>query len=148
MLRFEEEEVAAPDWPTLLDDAVNGRLALEIHFQPIVDLRRGVVCGYEALSRFPAALGLPPDRWFAAAETYGVGTQLEARAVATILSHRPALADNCFLSLNLSPAAACSPQVGQMLVDAGRPARPGGGDHRALPGRGLRHARGGAGPVT
>ncbi|HEX5909830.1 MAG TPA: EAL domain-containing protein [Thermoleophilaceae bacterium] len=119
MLRTEPDDVTAPDWPSLLDDAISGRLPLDIHFQPIVDLRRGVVCGYEALSRFPAALGLPPDRWFAAADRLGVGTRLEARAVATILSHRAALAPNCFLSLNLSPDAACSPTLQQLLRDEG-----------------------------
>ena len=117
MLRIEPDDVTAPDWPSLLDDAISGRLPLDIHFQPIVDVRRGVVCGYEALSRFPATLGLSPDRWFAAADALGVGAQLEARAVATILSHRPVLADNCFLSLNLSPDAACSPTVQQLLLD-------------------------------
>ena len=119
MLQSEPDEVTGPDWPSLLDDAISGRLPLDIHFQPIVDVRRGVVCGYEALSRFPATLGLPPDRWFAAADQLGVGAQLEARAVARILSYRPALADNCFLSLNLSPAAACSPTIQELLIDEG-----------------------------
>ena len=119
MLQIEPDDLTAPDWPSLLDEAISGRLPLDIHFQPIVDVRRGTVCGYEALSRFPATLGLPPDRWFAAADRLGVGAQLEARAVATILSYRPALADNCFLSLNLSPAAACSPTIQKLLTDEG-----------------------------
>ena len=119
MLQIEPDDLTAPDWPSLLDEAISGRLPLDIHFQPIVDVRRAVVCGYEALSRFPASLDLPPDRWFAAADRLGVGAPLEARAVATILSHRPLLADNCFLSLNLSPAAACSPTIQKLLTDEG-----------------------------
>ena len=119
VIRFEQHGGTAPDWPALLEDAVSGELGLDIHFQPIVDVRRGMVCGYEALSRFPAALGIPPDRWFAAAERHGVGPQLEARALAAILDQRGLLADNCFLSLNLSPEAACAAPVQDLLLDQG-----------------------------
>ena len=119
MLQIEPDDVTAPDWPSLLDDAISGRLPLDIHFQPIVDVRRGSSAATRRCrgsrrrwASRPTAGSPPPTR-------LGVGTQLEARAVATILSYRPALADNCFLSLNLSPAAACSPTIQQLLVDEG-----------------------------
>ena len=65
-------------------DAVAGALAqpdaLRVHFQPIVDLARGVVAGYEALSRFAGPPQLTPDVWFRAAHDHGLGAELEARA--------------------------------------------------------------------
>jgi len=72
-------------------------------FQPIVDLRRGVVAGYEALSRFPGPPAAPPDVWFAQAEALGVGAALEARVVRAALAARDRLPDDCFLTVNVSP---------------------------------------------
>ncbi|MBA2636973.1 MAG: EAL domain-containing protein [Solirubrobacterales bacterium] len=39
--------------------------------QPIVDLCRGTVVGYEALARFTGPPAAPPDRWFAEARRQG-----------------------------------------------------------------------------
>ena len=83
-------------------------------FQPIVDLRRGVVAGYEALSRFPATpstgtaapdhrVPAPPDRWFALADRLGVGAELEALVVRQALSAAATLPADCFLTVNVSP---------------------------------------------
>ncbi|MCA1713006.1 MAG: EAL domain-containing protein [Actinobacteria bacterium] len=83
-----------------------------IVFQPIVDLRRGVVAGYEALARFPAILApAPPDVWFAAAGARGWGAALEARVVRQVLSRRDTLPPNCFLSLNVSPHLLAEPEM-------------------------------------
>ena len=120
MFRIEEDRAAtAPDWARLLQDVLAGDLPLEIHFQPVVDLARGTVTGFEALSRFPSAIGQGPDRWFAAAAAHGVGGELEQRAVAAILAHRPALAENCFLSVNVSPTAVCTDGIQQLLLEEG-----------------------------
>ena len=55
-------------------------------FQPLVDLRTGVVVGYEALSRFKDPERRPPNAWFAQAARCGLGTQLEARALEVALA--------------------------------------------------------------
>ncbi len=85
-------------------------------FQPIVDLGRGVVCGYEALARFPPELG-PPDVWIAAARAAGVGDRLEALLVGKALDVRPSLPANCFLSLNVSLAALASSALEEVLYE-------------------------------
>ena len=64
-------------------------------FQPIVDLARGVIAGYEALARFSDPDGAPsrwtPDIWFAAADTHGLGARLEAVVVERCLHLRQTL---------------------------------------------------------
>jgi len=74
-------------------------------FQPIVDLRRGAVAGYEALARFGVEPLAPPDRWFAAARTHGTGDDLEAAVLAVCLEARHRLPANRFLAVNADPRA-------------------------------------------
>jgi EAL domain-containing protein (putative c-di-GMP-specific phosphodiesterase class I) len=87
-------------------------------FQPIVDLRRGVIAGYEALSRFDGPAGIGPDRWFAMADELGLGAQLEARVAAAALAARRELPANCFLSFNVSPHLLTEPELADVLLAA------------------------------
>ncbi|MBX6372041.1 MAG: EAL domain-containing protein [Acidothermus sp.] len=80
-------------------------------FQPIIDLGRAVVAGYEALARFDASITATPDVWFAAAAQAGVGPELERRVVRRALQARHALPVNCFLTINVSPRALTSAEV-------------------------------------
>lgn len=73
----------------------------EVVYQPIVEVNRRVVAGYEALSRF--ADGTPPDRWFADAARVGLGLDLELAAVANALGGLAALPPGSYLSVNASP---------------------------------------------
>lgn len=90
-----------------------------MNFQPIVDITRGTVVGYEALARFSGPPDVTTDRWFALAHAAGVGAELEALALRTALAARPALPPNCFLTVNVGPAALPTPPVGSVLADAG-----------------------------
>ena len=85
-------------------------------FQPIVDLRRGVVAGYEALARFGVEPLAPPDRWFAAARAHGVGDELEAAVLAVALEARHRLPRNRFLSVNADPNALATEPVERALA--------------------------------
>jgi EAL domain-containing protein (putative c-di-GMP-specific phosphodiesterase class I) len=85
-------------------------------FQPIFDLQRGTVCGFEMLARFDSPLQAPPDQWFAAATRLGLGFQLEAALVRVGLRARRSLPDNCFLAINVSPDALLSDDVGAALA--------------------------------
>lgn len=81
------------------------------HFQPIVDLQRGEVCGYEALARFTDWPGVPPAEVFAAADGHGLGGALEAQMVREVLDARPHVSADRFLSVNLSPRAVLADEV-------------------------------------
>jgi EAL domain-containing protein (putative c-di-GMP-specific phosphodiesterase class I) len=71
-------------------------------FQPVVDLRTGAAVGVEALARFPAPPA-NPERWFAAAATVGLGTDLELAAVRRALRALPDLPLGTRLAVNVSP---------------------------------------------
>jgi EAL domain-containing protein (putative c-di-GMP-specific phosphodiesterase class I) len=85
-------------------------------FQPIVDLRRGVVCGYEMLARFVGPPEASPDVWFRRAGEHGMAIELEAKMVKVGLEARESLPDNCFLTINLDPASLPDPQVQAALA--------------------------------
>lgn len=86
-------------------------------FQPIVDLRRGVVCGFEMLARFVGPPEATPDVWFAQAAHCGVAAQLEARMIRAGLGARSALPQNCFLTINVAPEALATPEVQAALAE-------------------------------
>lgn len=87
-----------------LDALIAGEIPAVLHFQPIVDLKRGIVTGYEALARFPAALGPAPDICFAAASLVGRSMELEEVVVRKAFDSRILLPSNCFLTINVTPA--------------------------------------------
>ncbi|MGH8888309.1 MAG: EAL domain-containing protein, partial [Acidothermaceae bacterium] len=98
---FAAVEACANALPDVLVDPSQPRLV----FQPIVDLNKGAVAGYEALARFDGPLQATPDKWFAAAATVGLGPALESRVVRAALAARENLPVNCFLTVNVSPRA-------------------------------------------
>ncbi|WP_298457378.1 EAL domain-containing protein [uncultured Cellulomonas sp.] len=100
-----------PDVARVLQQPDQPRLV----FQPIVDLRRGVVAGYEALARFDGPPALSPDRWFAAADREGVGALLEARVLRAAIGVLPDVPADCFLSVNVSPHLLCEPELADLL---------------------------------
>jgi EAL domain-containing protein (putative c-di-GMP-specific phosphodiesterase class I) len=78
------------------------RLAFHPVFQPIVDLKRDRVLGYEALTRFDD--GTPPDEQFAAAEAVGLGLALETATLRAAIAAADRLGPHMLLNLNASPA--------------------------------------------
>lgn len=76
--------------------------------QPIIDLSRGSVVGYEMLSRFPQGR---PDAWFAAAAAHGMSAQLDARVMRRALALRAELPPNTFLTVNVEPHDLLDPAV-------------------------------------
>jgi EAL domain-containing protein (putative c-di-GMP-specific phosphodiesterase class I) len=83
--------------------------------QPVVALSDGRRVGAEALSRFPAEWGKPPDEVFAEATSIGVGIELELLAFRRAATH---LGDvSGYLAINLSPPALFDPRVLEALAD-------------------------------
>lgn len=106
-------EIESPVWDRGLERVLaNG---VNLRFQPIVDLRRGLVAGYETLARFEGPPHAPPDRWFAAAEHRGVALELEERVWRGALEARNRLPLNTFLSLNASPEFLCSASCAELI---------------------------------
>ena len=110
------DDPAAPAWDQLLDDAIAGDGVRSV-FQPIVDLRRLTVVGYESLTRFDIPDAPSPDRWFAAAASRGLVPELEAASLRSALALRPDLPPNCFLTINLEPESLAAPSVASLLLE-------------------------------
>ena len=106
-------EESADDWLRLLARAALG-IGVGAAYQPVVDLARGTVVGFEALARFTGSAA-GPERWFAAARDLGLAAQLEAATLAVAFEARPSLPHNCFLAVNITPDALAQPAVRQVL---------------------------------
>ena len=102
---------ATIDWERELARVLSDPRLVRPVFQPLVDLQRGVVCGWEMLARFDAPVAAPPPDWFAAAERYGVGGRLEALLIQAGLTARAALPANTFLTINVTPGALTTREV-------------------------------------
>jgi PAS domain S-box-containing protein len=87
-------------------------------FQPIVDIERDVVVGYEALTRF--ADGVPPDIRFAEAADIGLDEELELATLRAALAAAEALPARAWLNLNVSPALIMSGEALGTLVEGSR----------------------------
>ena len=111
------------DWPTALARVCAAPGVVRPVFQPIVDLKRSVACGYELLTRFSGPPLAPPDVWFAAAAEHGFSARLESMVIACALRVRGVLPPNTFLTVNASAEALLSREVATIFRDAGSLAR-------------------------
>jgi EAL domain-containing protein (putative c-di-GMP-specific phosphodiesterase class I) len=102
------------NWPAMLTRAMRGEGVRNV-FQPIVDLTRGTVVGYEALTRFDGYPIGSPDDWFSAARRVGRSAALEAMALRKALSARDDLPPNTFLAINVGPDVLDHPEVLKVL---------------------------------
>jgi EAL domain-containing protein (putative c-di-GMP-specific phosphodiesterase class I) len=76
--------------------------------QPIVALDTGDRVGAEALSRFPAEWGRPPDVCFGEAHSIGDGTWLELLALRRAAEHLAKV--DGYIAMNVSPATLLDPR--------------------------------------
>ena len=74
---------------------------LSLAYQPIVDVARAEIVGYEVLARLPGAES--PAHWFELASRQGQGAQLQMLVLARVVSQLPAVPRGRFLSVNISP---------------------------------------------
>jgi EAL domain-containing protein (putative c-di-GMP-specific phosphodiesterase class I) len=81
--------------------------------QPIVELASGRRVGAEALSRFPAEWGAPPDVCFAEAHSVGQGDRLELLALARAAEHLDRV--DGYVAMNVSPGTLLTPECGELL---------------------------------
>jgi EAL domain-containing protein (putative c-di-GMP-specific phosphodiesterase class I) len=104
------------DWTHALERVLTEPELVRPVFQPIVDLDRGVACGYEMLARFVSPIKASPLVWLAEAERRGLDAQLEAMLVEAGLEALAWLPDGCFLTINVSPRALGSEPVAALLA--------------------------------
>lgn len=107
----------AGGWPARIAHLCEQPHLVQVALQPIVDLTRGTVAGFEALARLPGPGG--PEPWFVAAAELGLADAFEAVVVRRTLAARAGMPANVFLSLNLSPDALLGPAVQDVLERAG-----------------------------
>lgn len=121
-LEAEEMQSAAREGATASIRALMEGGVLETVFQPVVRLEDRSVMFVEALSRFETDPPRPPDEWFAAAWTAGLGPELELLAVRSALKELEKLPSHVKMSFNLSPETALGPELIPLLsaVDATR----------------------------
>lgn len=81
--------------------AIIEQQAMRSVFQPIVGLANGKIVGFEALTRF--ADGVPADRRFSEAASFGLGLALEWTCLRMAVTAADDLPDDAWLSLNVSP---------------------------------------------
>lgn len=106
------EPAAQPPVPHLIDR--RGRLRLA--YEPIADLARGTICGYEAEQRFPDALA--PEAWRTEAVRRGLEPDFDAYVVGSVLHARESLPDGCFLAFDMRPAILLRDLVRRVLARA------------------------------
>jgi EAL domain-containing protein (putative c-di-GMP-specific phosphodiesterase class I)/CheY-like chemotaxis protein len=103
-----------------IGDVIAERRFRAVH-QPILDLRTGTTMAVEALSRFTAIPPRPPDEWFAEADRVGMRVSLELATASAALVDLTLLRPDLSLTLNISPAAAVSGRLSEVLLGAPLP---------------------------
>jgi EAL domain-containing protein (putative c-di-GMP-specific phosphodiesterase class I) len=87
-------------------------------YEPVADLARGVICGYEAVARFPAAM--QPEQWRAEALRRGLEPDLDAFVVGSVLQARESLPGDSFLSFDIRSQTLLRAPVCELLTGGGR----------------------------
>jgi EAL domain-containing protein (putative c-di-GMP-specific phosphodiesterase class I) len=82
--------------------------------QPIVELATGRRIGAEALSRFPAEWGKPPDVCFGEAHSIGEGDRLELLALQRAADYLDEVSG--YVAMNVSPATLLTPACAELLA--------------------------------
>jgi EAL domain-containing protein (putative c-di-GMP-specific phosphodiesterase class I) len=95
------------------------REAISIHLQPIFDLGREEIVGFEALARFGSDVSRPTSEWFAIAREVGLGRELELLAAGAALARLSEVPPGRFLSLNVLPDTAATVEFGELLDGLG-----------------------------
>ncbi|MGA6967109.1 MAG: EAL domain-containing protein, partial [Xanthobacteraceae bacterium] len=90
---------------------------LELHYQPLIDLHRNAITGFEALARWrhPSKGMVPPAVFIPLAEDTGLVSALGAWALAEACRTAAAWPDELKIAVNLSPVQFSSPDLYSMV---------------------------------
>jgi EAL domain-containing protein (putative c-di-GMP-specific phosphodiesterase class I)/DNA-binding NarL/FixJ family response regulator len=91
--------------------------AFVVLFQPIVHLPTECLAGFEAVARFTLEPERPTEEWFTEALAVGLVKDLELATARAALGSLERLAVGSYLSINLSPETASSPEFRDLLIE-------------------------------
>lgn len=111
-----DEKALTPRVPAVLRDR-----AFDLVFQPVYCLRDGRLLAVEALTRVRDGGGHPPDAWFRAAHTAGLGVALELAVVREALEQARDLPVDVEVAVNVSAPTLATPELVRLLADHGGP---------------------------
>lgn len=100
----------------MIDVLKTGRF--DMLYQPVVDIERRQIIGYEALARFDAEPERSPDQWFDEAHAVKLGHRLEVLAIGKAIKRLARIPDHAYLALNVSPQTILSGALDEVLRDA------------------------------
>ena len=98
--------------------SIIGQRAFHSVFQPILEIRRRRIVGYEALTRFDN--GSNPEVVFAEADAVGLGHELETATLLAALQASAALPRSAWLNLNASPGLVIAGEPLRSILDASK----------------------------
>ncbi len=96
------------------------RKELALHYQPLVDLRTGITCGYEALLRWdhPTRGMVSPVDFIPIAEETGIIVEIGEWVLRSALAEAAGWPDNLTVAVNLSPAQMTNTSIVAIVVSA------------------------------
>lgn len=92
--------------------------AIDIVFQPVVNLSTDEIVACEALSRFRNGLAKSPDCWFTAAQRAGLGVELELLAIRRALALIGELPSRLRVAINAGPQTILHPGFSRLIEGA------------------------------
>jgi EAL domain-containing protein (putative c-di-GMP-specific phosphodiesterase class I) len=116
-----ETRVQAERTRELLVDRLQGVIAerkLTAVYQPVWDVARQQLVGYEALARFSAEPAQTPDIWFDEAHAVELGDSMEMLAIQKALEGLSQIPEGAYLAINVSPHTIISGALEQALAGA------------------------------
>jgi diguanylate cyclase (GGDEF)-like protein len=102
-----------------LRDAIE-RNELELHYQPVIDLKRNVITGFEALARWchPVKGMVPPALFIPVAEDSGLIIPIGEWALKEACRQAAHWPDNLRIAVNLSPVQLLAPNLPEIVRGA------------------------------
>jgi len=116
------DQIEADMQDRLVQSEIQARLALAMEpgnmrsvYQPIWDLAKNRLVGFEALTRFSCDPPRTPDQWFLEAASVGQGTAMEIRAIECALHALAHMPEGIYIAVNASPQTVISPELSRVL---------------------------------
>jgi EAL domain-containing protein (putative c-di-GMP-specific phosphodiesterase class I) len=88
---------------------------IDIHYQPIFNLKSNKITGYESLSRFNTTPYRPPNIWFEEASQVNLGEELEMMAIKNAIKGMGEFKADTYIAINTSPEYVLNGAIARVL---------------------------------